>query len=444
LEEADAGFTVEETTERVKLLLRSQVMRAGGFIGVSPQNLKVCVEKPAGKVGRRELAAMLLPQYQVIPWIGASLCSGGLKCSLCKDICPLGAITIEEDTVEIAKDICSGCGACVAVCPHRAVSYPTFSLEELDRELQGLLACPDIELDHHIIAFTESSFGCGDEGDGQSRFPLCVLPVRLPSLSMASPLLMLRALDLGTKGLVLIHDTGARRSDVDVSSWLGHVKFVQELLDLWGIGGNRIKVFDVDRENIDTVQLELGRFAEEIEVLPPTPFADGERSPVDIDRRQLGELIQEMEGRLPQPSKGTVTGGAVPFGMVELDGAKCTGCCLCAINCPTDAISILTDKEGDGYSIPFDYDLCVGCGVCVNICPEGCVELERVLELSELGAGSAVLFEDSFIKCRRCGGYVAPRSMIERLKSRLQDTNNGEESWTELCPDCRLSVQLQR
>jgi ferredoxin len=444
MEESAAGFTVEEATQRVKLLLWAQVRRARGFKGVAQQNLRMCIEKPAGEIGRRELTAMLLPQYRVVPLIDTSLCSGGLKCSLCRDACPHGAVAIEENTVDISQDACTGCGACVAVCPRGAVSYPTFSLQELDRELEGLLTCPDVQMEPRIVAFTDRGSGCGQNGDGRLRFPLNVLPVKLPSLYMASPLLMLRALAMGAQGLALVHSGEMYRSGAEGEPWRGHIGFVQELLDLWGIGGHRVKLFEMGKDAGDIVQLELGRFVDKIAGLPPTSFAStGDVTP-GVEGQQLHELIKWMAGRLPQPAEGRVTSGMVSFGMVKLDGDKCTGCGLCALNCPTDAITVITDSGSDGYSISFKYDLCVGCGVCVNTCPEGCVELDKVLALSELGASPTVLFEDSFIKCHRCGGYVAPRSMMERLKARLQSMGNGEMGWTELCPDCRLSVQLQR
>lgn len=444
MEESDAGYSIEDATQRAELLLWAQIMRARGFKGVSPQNLKTCIDRPAGEISRRELTAKLLPQYKIVPSIDTSLCSGGFKCSLCRDACPFGAITVEDDIVDIARDTCSGCGACVAVCPRGAVSYPTFALDEIDRELQGLLMCRDVHLGSRIIAFTDGGFGYAKGGDGRSQFPLNVLPVKLPSLSMASPLLMLRALAMGAQGLGLVHSGEVGDSGIEKGLWRGHVEFVQALLDLWGIGGQRVKVFEVAEDNKDTVQLELALFAAEIAGLTTAPFADDGRDASPIEGLQLHELIEGMEGRLSRHSQGTVTAGVVPFGMVELDSGKCTGCGLCALNCPTDAMTVITDDGCDGYSISFKYDLCVGCGVCVNTCPEGCLGLEKVLALSELGAGSTVLFEDSFIKCHRCGRNVAPRSMMERIKARLQDTGGGEGEWTELCPDCRLSVQLQR
>ncbi|WP_440059654.1 4Fe-4S binding protein [Thermogladius sp. 4427co] len=59
------------------------------------------------------------------------------------------------------------------------------------------------------------------------------------------------------------------------------------------------------------------------------------------------------------------------------DLTKCTGCSLCALDCPADAISMVQIPEG--YSVPrtnprrlyprIDYGRCVFCYRCVTVCP---------------------------------------------------------------------------
>lgn len=47
---------------------------------------------------------------------------------------------------------------------------------------------------------------------------------------------------------------------------------------------------------------------------------------------------------------------------------KCTGCSACKNSCPTDAISMKSDKKG--FLIPFiDEKKCVSCGICQKACP---------------------------------------------------------------------------
>jgi len=48
-------------------------------------------------------------------------CSG---CGLCVDICPLEAISLENDKAKVDKGTCTECGQCVDECPNKAISIP--------------------------------------------------------------------------------------------------------------------------------------------------------------------------------------------------------------------------------------------------------------------------------------------------------------------------------
>src|SRR5690606_32970331 len=57
----------------------------------------------------------------------ASICaharSGKVGCSNCLDVCPLGAISPNGDSVLIDPAVCGGCGNCAAACLSGAASY---------------------------------------------------------------------------------------------------------------------------------------------------------------------------------------------------------------------------------------------------------------------------------------------------------------------------------
>ena len=54
--------------------------------------------------------------YRVV--VNSDLCVG---CGICKDICPAGAISLEEIAV-IDSERCTGCGLCLDQCPRGALS----------------------------------------------------------------------------------------------------------------------------------------------------------------------------------------------------------------------------------------------------------------------------------------------------------------------------------
>ncbi|MCF7855086.1 MAG: 4Fe-4S binding protein [Candidatus Pacebacteria bacterium] len=46
-------------------------------------------------------------------------CTG---CGLCVDICPVDAITLEDDKAVIDEEACTDCGQCVDECPNDAIT----------------------------------------------------------------------------------------------------------------------------------------------------------------------------------------------------------------------------------------------------------------------------------------------------------------------------------
>lgn len=55
----------------------------------------------------------------MIPIVDKEKCTA---CGSCADICPPGAITIENDAASIAADLCEECGFCAADCPVGAIN----------------------------------------------------------------------------------------------------------------------------------------------------------------------------------------------------------------------------------------------------------------------------------------------------------------------------------
>ncbi len=57
----------------------------------------------------------------MIPIVNKDLCTG---CGNCVEICPPGAISLKNDHVFIEDELCEECGFCAAECPVEAISIP--------------------------------------------------------------------------------------------------------------------------------------------------------------------------------------------------------------------------------------------------------------------------------------------------------------------------------
>lgn len=127
-----------------------------------------------------------------------------------------------------------------------------------------------------------------------------------------------------------------------------------------------------------------------------------------------------------------------------IDKEKCTGCGLCAIDCPTRALTISQSGEKDTYQLLFRQEACNGCGVCEKSCPENCLQLvEKEPEQNKAGKEAEVIFEDNLSRCIVCGIPLFPRSMVKKLETKI--LTNRETTWPfNLCPSCRIKTQFKK
>lgn len=63
-------------------------------------------------------------------------------------------------------------------------------------------------------------------------------------------------------------------------------------------------------------------------------------------------------------------------GQLRWDPERCTGCGLCARDCPADAIELITlDKKNKRFVLRYHLDRCTFCAQCVQSCNFDCLEL---------------------------------------------------------------------
>jgi len=63
-------------------------------------------------------------------------------------------------------------------------------------------------------------------------------------------------------------------------------------------------------------------------------------------------------------------------GLLQLKLEKCTGCGLCAQDCPANAIEVtMIDKQAKRFTVTYHVDRCTFCAQCVHSCRHGCLAM---------------------------------------------------------------------
>lgn len=87
---------------------------------------------------------------------------------------------------------------------------------------------------------------------------------------------------------------------------------------------------------------------------------------------------------------------------VAVDAEACTGCELCAVDCPYDAIA-MTPTPGDRLLAVVDDERCVSCGICLGSCVFGALELPGVASTPSALALPGALGGPVVVACDRHG-----------------------------------------
>jgi formate hydrogenlyase subunit 6/NADH:ubiquinone oxidoreductase subunit I len=98
---------------------------------------------------------------------------------------------------------------------------------------------------------------------------------------------------------------------------------------------------------------------------------------------KLGSMLKDIVAALwrrPNTEQYPFERRATPprlRGRLVWDSAACTGCGLCATDCPAHALEVLVvDKKAKKFIITYHVDRCTFCAQCVQSCRQGCLEME--------------------------------------------------------------------
>jgi ferredoxin len=417
-----------QATEKATLLLAAGLARARGYAGSRPENAKPLLSWD-GQVSRRSLLTLPPVRYEAVPSIGEERCRAQAGCRVCAKACPHEALRPSGDgSMVLDKVRCTGCGACVSLCPQAAIDLPGASPSQIEAQLAALLSAPGVRLHPRAILFH-----CGNAVPALEAlarkgpsYPAGWLPVRLPCLGMVTPAWILQACDLGAAAVALLGCTpaGCRFGQRRVLE--GRVDYCRRLLRRVGGPPDAVRLLDVADEaglarDLASLPVAGGRVA-------PHPGA-----PPLCEPRATALAVLALAARHGATSPARLAHPHSPLGVVEI-GPGCTACGACAVACPTQALTL--ERAEGAVSLSLDGGLCVGCAACAPACPEHAVHIEHATDVQVLSRGRQTLFRDSEVRCERCGEAVAPRAMLHRIGALLGE-DRAIPAITTYCLTCR-------
>ncbi|TAM91103.1 MAG: 4Fe-4S dicluster domain-containing protein, partial [Jatrophihabitans sp.] len=325
---------------------------------------------------------------------------GPAGCTACVARCPHGALSVHAGRVEVDARRCTGCGACVSACPAAAMSLGGVSVRAVEEELRALLARARGADPATGIVIT-----CADAPE----VPLGAgwLPLEVPSMA---------AVTLGWAAQVAAAGIAVRLAGCDDPRCADRAG---EITRLWAAVASH---GSAPRR--------------------PGPVPGVARYRPALTLREPAATVAALAALRVGAGPGApwrVESPLAPVGDIRVDAAACSACGRCAAACSGGALAA---GGTDGAVLTFDGSLCSACGACVAICPEAALSLRRVIDPAVPAQGRRVAaLTPSGRNCSSCGepigaglatGVVAARLAASHplVAARLVEGDR--------CAQCRL------
>ncbi len=288
-------------------------------------------------------------------------------CNRCEEVCPHGAIRLENSRPVVDFDKCTVCGLCFSECPARVFDFEIDLTEFYKPKEKLLVGCylPDYEPD-----------------------------VKVPCLAMLNGEILASFVLYGAKEVLLDTTKCQKCPQKGVYDYIK--RYIEEanlLLHYHRVEGKVRELSEGENpeEEPDGDELLSELFGEE----PPKP-----RVSRKINVPLWRQLFFETAKRLHPEGlcNNRVEEKRLRFARVVIDGKLCRRSDVCSFWCPTRALS------ADERAVYFTQILCTDCGLCERICPNGAISLQKVfVPRQNVMAGKVVVGKGEKKRCERCG-----------------------------------------
>jgi hydrogenase-4 component H len=164
----------------------------------------------------------------------------------------------------------------------------------------------------------------------------------------------------------------------------------------------------------------------------------------------IKEVLNVGEATVPYPFvPAEVTPGF--RGKPKHDPERCIACSACAVACPPNALTMVTDLDQGIITWSIFYGRCIYCARCEEVCPTGAIQLSQEFELAVMN--KADLYEQAdyeLAACGQCGVLFAPAKELEYVFALLEQAGLCGEELAErrallgICPTCRRKNDITK
>lgn len=325
------------------------------------------------------------------------------SCRKCVRTCPVGALSVAANELSIDAGACIACGACAAACPTEAL----VCVQPTDGELRHAAAAGIPPNGGRAV------IACARIASKRQADPARYAEV--PCLSRVDEGLVVELVSQGAESVLLVDGNCATCKNRACTQFAeAAVHYADELLAAHGsaVRVERTTGFPQDMRVESAEGLhgstrrgffrEAAGMARETAKTAAMTTLENELG-YKLDEPSIGERLRvTASGTLPQLAmprhEAAINAldaigqpvvealGTRLFGTVEIDAQKCNACGMCAVFCPTGALSRdCAAKPSDPLRyLEFSAADCVQCRMCVDVCWKGACALSSHVSTSEL------------------------------------------------------------